>query len=148
MNPRSAYLEARVAAATPSQLVVLLYDRALQALDEGARETDGGSRVTAHAAVSHAQRIVIELLSALDPQAGEIAGNLRRLYEHVLALLADAIVQRRPERLRQARAILAELRKGWAAIADQDAHAAGTAAPLPGAPHPPPSPERSIAFLG
>src|ERR1700752_2839719 len=120
MNPQSAYLEAKVAAATPSQLVVLLYDRALQAIDEGAREMNAGSRVAAHAAVSHAQRIVIELLSALDPEAGEISGNLKRLYEHALALLADGIAGGRAARLHQARAILAELRTGWAAIAEQD----------------------------
>lgn len=149
MNPRSAYLEAKVAAASPAQLVVLLYDRALQAIDEGAREMNGGSAPAAHAAVGHAQRIVIELLSALDTKAGDIAGNLQRVYEHALALLADGLAHGRPGRLLQAREMLAEVRRGWAAIAEQDALAArppAQAADLPAAGSG--SRERTLAVLG
>ena len=81
MNALSTYTEVSHRSASPEQLVILLYERAIKgqilaidALEEGDGELAG-------AELRRCREIFVELASALDHEAApQLAGNLHRLY--------------------------------------------------------------------
>ena len=88
------YLEADIGSITMEKMIVLLYERMIRDLHEARDAVEQGDRVAMIESVSHAQRIITELSSALDHAVdGALAGNLHALYDYLfrenLSFLVD-----------------------------------------------------------
>ena len=81
-------------------------------------------------ALTRAMDILEELNLSLDMDAGgEIATNLRSLYDFMHRHLMQAHVRNDPQRIREVVRILEDLNEGWRAIADQQRRKNGTMSP-------------------
>jgi flagellar protein FliS len=121
MNPYAspqAYRSSSVMTASPGQLVVMLYDGAGRFLRQAEIAAAEGAWRHASDRLDKADAIVDELLVTLDvEQGGQIAERLQGIYVFCRRLLIDARLERDPAKIRQAAALLAELRGAWAEIA-------------------------------
>jgi len=110
----------RIAAATPHELVAMLYAGGREALRLAQSSTaadDGAARV---AATSRALRILDALDAALDHgRGGAVARSLAAAYAQVRAVTVAASAERRADLFAAAAAQLAELADAWQAIGGQ-----------------------------
>ncbi len=118
MEQRNHYLEQAVLTASPAHLVTMLYDRLLVAVHrvQQALESPEGDRnqETCHSELLRAQRIIEELRYGLDQEAGgDIAQNLRHLYDYCHDLLVAANVAKSSEGLDVVVRIITEVREVW-----------------------------------
>ena len=119
-NSTLEYRKASVAGASPVGLIVLLYDGALRFMDAGTAAMGRGDLPAQNAALQKAQRIVIELMGALDMRrGGEVSTNLMALYAYVLNELVRANVEDDPSPIENAARTMEELRAGWAELEAQ-----------------------------
>jgi flagellar protein FliS len=104
--------------ASPHQLTLLLYDAALKHMGKAQMHMAAGRIAEKGAAITRAIRIVEEgLTGPLDLTQGEIARNLKSLYEYVNNCLLRANLHNDAALLTEARNLLAGMRDTWAAIA-------------------------------
>lgn len=113
---QQAYKRTQVQAASPEQLVLMLYDAARTRVNHARIALASGDRELSRSNILKAQAIVGELTASLDMSAGDIARNLYRLYEYITYLLIEANLRHRPEALDPVHRMLTELREAWAAI--------------------------------
>ena len=105
-------------AATPHKLIAMLYDGAIAAMQRARAAIGQGDVAGKCEAVTRAIRIVDEGLKAsLDERGGEIAANLRGLYDYIGHRLLQASARNDTEALDEAAQLLAELQSAWQAIA-------------------------------
>ena len=120
MNPYAsphAYRESSVMTASPTQLVVMLYDGAGRFLRQAEIAADEGAWRHACDRLDKADAIIDELLVTLDAGAGQVAERLQGIYVFCKRLLIEARIDRDPEPIRRTAALLADLREAWAEIA-------------------------------
>jgi flagellar secretion chaperone FliS len=110
---RRRYMEDGVATATPVQLVVMLFDRLVRDLVEGADAIDARDTVRAHEALVHAQDIVVALLGALDTDRWDHANSLKGLYVWIVNELISANVLKDRSRVDACRTVVEPLRDAW-----------------------------------
>ncbi len=110
--------------ASPHQLIVMLFDGALRAIDTASvqmrdKDTEGKGR-----SIGKAIAIVGSGLSAsLDlARGGEIAGNLHALYGYIVQRLTEANIGNDGDKLDEARRLLAQMRDSWLAIGHASHH--------------------------
>lgn len=113
----AAYASAAVTTATPERIVVMLYDRLVLDLQRGEAALRAGDRAAAHEQLVHAQDVVSELLSGLDPAAWSGGPALASLYTYALTELANANVSGDADRAAGVRALVEPLREAWALAA-------------------------------
>lgn len=89
MNIGQNYLETKIMTASPEQLVVIMYEEAIKALQLARNEIEAKDFAKANHQLYKAQLIIGELMSALNFDYKEIADNLFNVYSHVY----DQIVQ-------------------------------------------------------
>jgi len=119
-TPGRAYTEASVLTASPERLVVMLYEGAIRFLAQSAAAMRLGARERARERMRRAEAIIDELNVVLDMErGGEIALRLRSLYFFCKRQLMQANVRNDPDAVERVGKILAELRAGFAAIADR-----------------------------
>jgi flagellar protein FliS len=143
MNPfrpapaRASYrdigIETTVTSASPHQLVLLLFDGAIDAIADARLRMHSGDIPGKGKAIGRASRIIGEgLLPALDMErGGQIAVNLRDLYEYMMKRLLEANLHNRAEILGEVMSLLNELRGAWAQIGQRNAPVPATAMPAP-----------------
>jgi flagellar protein FliS len=122
VNAAQQYRQTQIMTANQIQLIVLLYDSAIQSL-ELAREAIGTNNYKDKARfLDRALAIVGELSSVLDfERGGEIAKSLHRLYEFVLHQCTQANLRHSGKHLDAPIRCLVTLREGWHVVARQDA---------------------------
>ena len=120
MNPSSLYRKAEVDAANGIRLVVVAYDGAIAFLERARQAIDEGHAADATAHVLRAQRVVLQLMLALDLETGDVARNLHRLYAFVLRRLAEAAPARDRLALADGLHVLKGLRSAWASVERPD----------------------------
>jgi len=91
---RNAYVGSMVSTASPSRLLVMLYDRLVLDLQRAAEAQVAGDHAAAAPQLLHAQEIVLELQSSLNQEAWAGAGQLSAIYNWVHRELIRANVQR------------------------------------------------------
>ncbi len=72
-DARAAYMDASVATADPSRLLVMLCDRLVLDVQRALGAQVAGHHETAHHQLVHAQAIVTELRVSLTPKASRVA---------------------------------------------------------------------------
>ena len=76
--------------ASPAELILRLYDALARDLERAEASLGSAALEEAHAALIHAQEIVIELLASLDMSAGELSQQLADLYQYWYQRLVQA----------------------------------------------------------
>ena len=122
-----------MASASPHQLVLLLFDGAIDAIADARMRMNMGDIPGKGKAIGRASRIIGEgLLPALDMErGGQIAVNLRSLYEYMMKRLVEANLHNQPELLGEVMSLLYELRGAWAQIGQRNAPVPATSMPAP-----------------
>ncbi len=109
-----AYLESRVYSATPSELIQLLYETALDAVREAMQAGDASQLAMRARSISRASSCVMELAGSLNVEVGgELGARLAALYEYLLHELLEASAQRSGRSLENCEQVLAALAEGW-----------------------------------
>jgi flagellar protein FliS len=117
MSVIKAYQENAVTTQSRGRLIVMLYDGAIKFLEQAIREIDKQDWIAKGRYINRAVAIVDELDLSLDMEpGGEIAMNLRKLYDFLRRHLNQANLHRDPARIREAVTILKELNEAWKAI--------------------------------
>lgn len=108
------YLENRVLAASPLELVAILYEEADKSAREALAALSRGDIRGRSREITRAQLILGELSSSLNPAAGgEIAARLGELYAYLQRRLADANREQSAPPLHEVSRLLGILLEGW-----------------------------------
>ncbi|MDP2028144.1 MAG: flagellar export chaperone FliS [Thiobacillus sp.] len=121
-------LETGVVAASPHQLIVMLYEGAELAVRMAIKHMNEGDIAKKSAAISKASTIILEgLRAALDPQqGGDIAHKLDALYVYMNQRLMLAHVKNQTAPLEEVLGLLRELHGAWQQIGTAGKAAAQT----------------------
>ncbi|MDR1216440.1 MAG: flagellar export chaperone FliS [Treponema sp.] len=125
-NAVSSYKNTSVTTASPSQLLVILYDEAVRQLDiaidlldeynKNGKKDPSKIEPTSKAVIK-TQNIVTELIVSLDfDNGGEIAQNLFNLYTWFNSELTDANIKHDQQKITVVRNLISELRGTWSEI--------------------------------
>ena len=111
------YRRQQVETASPMQLVRMLYDAMLQSTREARLAIESHDYEHANGRLLHAQKIVEELDHAVDEdKGGEIAYNLRRLYDFLLQRLTYVNITKSLSALEDTELVMEEMHSMWAAV--------------------------------
>lgn len=114
------YQQTHIMTSSGPQIVVLLYDAAIQSIELARRGMETGNLQEKGRFLGRAISIVGELNSVLDfERGGEIARSLHRLYEYVLTELVTANARNHTQHLEGPLRSLTTLREGWREVAAQ-----------------------------
>lgn len=119
-------VDSSVAGANPHQLILMLFDGALEALRLGRGHMEARRIAEKGQAIGKAISIVQDGLKAsVDANAGgDLATRLASLYDYVLMRLLQANLRNDVQALDEVVHLLGDLRGAWAAIANAPAAAA------------------------
>jgi flagellar protein FliS len=114
------YEQTQVVTSSGVQLIVLLYDGAIQSLEIARREIQAKNVREKARHLGRAIAIIGELNSVLDyEQGGDIARSLRRLYDYILSELVEANARNNEKKLDAPLRCLSTLREAWRDVAAQ-----------------------------
>ena len=115
-------LETGVAAASPHQLIIMLYEGAELAVRMAIKHLNEGDLTRKSASITKAGSIIQDgLRAALDPQqGGEIAQRLDTLYGYMNQRLTLGHLKNETAPLEEVLALLRELHGAWEAIGNSD----------------------------
>ncbi|MBN1818882.1 MAG: flagellar export chaperone FliS [Sedimentisphaerales bacterium] len=118
MNTVSLYEETAVLTQDKGRLIVLLYDGAIKFLHQAEAACRQNDMERKGRLISRAQDIIFELNTVLDLEAGgEIARNLRKLYNFMWRHLSQANASGDSAMLEEVIRLLETLKRGWQAVA-------------------------------
>lgn len=126
-NPAAAYrkagLESQVETASPHQLVLMLFDGAIQQVSTAATHLAGNDMARKGEAIGRAIDIIDTGLKAcLDYEAGgELSVRLGSLYEYMCHRLLHANLRNDAAALAEVKQLLGELKAAWEEIANDPA---------------------------
>ncbi len=118
MRGIAAYQQRRVESASPTKVVVMLYQEAVHRLTRAAADIEAGG--SSHLGdIHHARKIFVELLSALDPNAApELCAKLASLYQWCLDELVQAGKTKDVKHLNNVVQVANTLLEGWQFVAN------------------------------
>jgi flagellar protein FliS len=117
---RNAYRENAVLAASPGQLIVMLYDGARRFLTHASAAMQAGDIELTHRQLRRAEAIISHLQGTLDhEQGGDIADRLLQIYVFCRRRLNEARVDRDYKKVDDVCRLLGSLRDAWATVAEQ-----------------------------
>jgi len=112
------YRRNQVQHASPLELVVMLYDKAIQLLHSAVSALTEKKVAEKSKAICHAVDIIAELQAVLDKdRGGEIAAKLNQLYTYMLERLTAANYENDPKQIAEVVRLLEELQQGWRGLA-------------------------------
>ena len=134
---KDAYLESRVLSASPLELVCMLYQCALDSVQDGRRHLAAGDIVARSKAVCRAVAAIAELDGSLNhAEGGAISRNLGELYQYMKQRLTEANLRQTDAPLAEVESLLSTLSEAWKAASvqpDRESNAIGTGAGFPAA---------------
>lgn len=115
-----AYRSSEASDASPVRTVAILYDRAIEALNQAIRGTETNDIDLRWRNNKKAMEIIMALANALDhDNGGEIAQNLDRLYGFMVMHLGKVDLKNDPQPARDVIGLLEPLRRSWHELADK-----------------------------
>jgi flagellar biosynthetic protein FliS len=115
-NPYHRYAETNLGCDSRENLVVALYECAIQAISAADRCTGAGDPVGRGKAVNHALEVLAELSASLDDTV-DIALRLRELYSYSQTRLVEAHIEQSSAKLQEVAGLLTTLLGAWREIA-------------------------------
>ena len=116
-NPYSAYRQTSVTTAPPDKLLLMLYDGAIRFLNQARVSMEQHNFEATNKWLGKLQDVFMELNTSLDMNQGEVAYNLRKLYEFYQNEVIIANVEKNIERLQPVEDFLRTFRITWAEAA-------------------------------
>src|SRR3954451_4075237 len=107
------YLVERVAAATPAELIAMLYDKAVLSLKKAQHFLAIGDHDHAYGRIVNASDVVLELRCVLNPSAGDMTVRLEALYAWVTSRLLVAASRHDDTAVQDALDVLQPLQSAW-----------------------------------
>ena len=118
------YKRQQVDSATPLELILLLYNAALDSLvlaEEVYDSKDPSTIEKFHKYLIKTQNIVTELIIALDMEAGgDLVMNLFKVYEYINWRLGQINISKEVEGIEEVRNLLNILKEGWVSIQEKE----------------------------
>lgn len=119
VNPWKSYRQTATLTAPPGQIVLMLFDGALHALERAlpgfSYDDPAQANMTIHNNLRRAQEIIRELNHSLNMEkGGECAATLRRLYNYFDRRISESNLRKRREGVDEVLVHLTELRGAWA----------------------------------
>jgi flagellar protein FliS len=123
-NPWQSYRKITTQTASPSHLVLMLYDGAIRFLEKGLLGFEFTDPVEFNQTISNnllrAQAIIHEMNARLDmTNGGEVAQTLRRLYTYFYRRLQEANAKKKKPPIEEVARHLRILRDSWAQMVNQ-----------------------------
>jgi len=119
-NPYAQYRTNSVETASPTRLVVMLYDGAIRFLNQALPEMRALHLENQSLYIGKAQAIIAHLRGTLDFEAAPaISNQLSALYVQIYDSLTLANVYDKPEKVEEAIAALRSLREAWLEVDKQ-----------------------------
>lgn len=115
-NQVDDYFKMKIESSSPMGLIYMVYERAIQSLEEAERGFNLNNRKHYTHYVIHAQDCIRELRNSLDLKiGGNFASSLYSIYEFMISHLIEANLDRKAplERLRRIKKMLIELHQTW-----------------------------------
>lgn len=112
-NSKDQYLQNAVLSASPTRLLIMLYDRLLLDVQRAERVIGAGAPMEAGPHLLHAQDIVTELTNTLKVDGWAGALQLQALYLFLYSELVDANVSKDLADIAECRELITELRDTW-----------------------------------
>ncbi len=124
VNPWKSYRQIATRTASPGQLILMLFDGALQSMERaltGFEQSAPSHRnEIIHNNLRRAVDIIRHLNASLNLEAGgELAQTLRRLYHYFDSRLTESNLNKRREGIDEVIAHLSGIRDAWATMLDQ-----------------------------
>jgi flagellar protein FliS len=114
---KESYLESRVLAASPLDLVYMLYEHAVRCVQDARRHLAANDIPARTTAICKSIAIISELRGSLDHKAGgAIAANLESLYEYMQKRLTDSNMKQQDQPLAEVESLLMEVAEAWSNI--------------------------------
>lgn len=111
-NVYDQYNRTKVETLTPGKLLLMLYDGALNNLDQAREAIAGKDIARAHEHIIKTQDIIMELMATLNMDY-EISGSLYRLYEYMQQRLVESNIKKDPQILAEVATMIGDLRQTW-----------------------------------
>lgn len=108
-----AYRRVQAETSSPGELILLLYDALLKDLRQAHEGLASLQYEPAHRSLLRAQEIILELISSLDMNAGEIAQQLRPLYQYEYQRLLEANLRKDADAVAEVISLILPLRAAW-----------------------------------
>lgn len=119
---RSLSIASRIEAASPHELVAILYEELLRALDVTRTALSQGKWEACRSAHERSSSILLALEGSLDfERGGELARNLSGIYRSMQTELAASVKTGDAQSLEVVRACVADLLGAWARIGVREA---------------------------
>ncbi len=143
------YRRVQIETASPTRLVVMLYDGAIRFCTLGLEAMREHNFEAQNTYLIRVQKIIGEFMSALNQkEGGDVAENLARVYAFMLEQLVSANLYDRPKPVETVLTMLRDLREGWVAIDSGSAQTTlAVAAAPPAKPDVAPTPLMAAAAL-
>ncbi|RKY10396.1 MAG: flagellar export chaperone FliS [Planctomycetota bacterium] len=117
MNGIKAYQETAVCTQNRGQLIVTLYDGAINFLKQAIADLEQADYASKGIRIAKANDIILELNTVLDmDKGGQISQNLRSLYNFMHHHLSEANLKKDATMIQDVIKLLEELRQGWKTI--------------------------------
>jgi flagellar protein FliS len=114
---KDAYLTSRVLSADPIELVDILYEHAVQLVQDARCHLAAGDITSRSRSISRTILALAELEASLDHErGGSISRNLAQLYEYMRFRLTYANVKQEAEPLMEVEGLLKTLSEAWKTI--------------------------------
>ncbi len=108
------YQKANIETASKEQILIMLYDGAIQFLNKAKIAMNAKEIENTHNNLMGAQRIIREFINTLDRDvAPQLADNLTSLYEYFIRRLIEANVKRKIEPIDEVLGYLKNLKATW-----------------------------------
>ena len=112
-----SYVQTQTTAATPLELVVMLYDAGVRNADAAYEAMVAGDIPVRRTAMNKLMAIVAELQNTLDlSRGGQLARDLDDLYTYMTSRLVTAVSEQDARPIDEVRRLLATLQEGWREI--------------------------------
>lgn len=112
-NPVREYRQVQIQTATQEQLILLMYEHALRAVQTAKTAMPTKKYDTVSNNIIKSQDIITELMVSLKMEAGPIAQNLYRLYDYMNRRLIEANMKKDAKILGEIEKMLADLLDTW-----------------------------------
>lgn len=117
MNGFKVYQEHSINTQSRGRLIVMLYDGAIKFLRQAIDDLSRQDYASKGRSIARAQDILFELNTVLDMEkGGDIAQNLRSLYNFMIRQLNQANLRKDPRLIEEVVSLLEELNQGWRTI--------------------------------
>lgn len=116
---RGRYVSDSVSTASPARLLTMLYDRLVLDLQQAEHAFLTGDGAAARDLVLHAQSIILELRTSLDPAKWSGGPKLSALYQFMFEQLVAANTRRDDSLVTGVRELVEPLRDAWHEAARQ-----------------------------